>query len=128
MISEKKAKKILQTYKEAWINQDIDKILSIYAPNGVLHEKIFEKAYKGHEEIKHYWKTKVCDEQSKIEFKLLNFYTFENVIIAEWDASFDSNIKNSRVHIISVAIFKIENDLIIHSKEFWQSEKKPLKK
>jgi len=127
MVSENRAKEILKIYEEAWVEQDIDKILSIFTENGAYHERAFEAPMKGHQEISEYWKTKVCDEQSKIAFTLLNFYISGNTIIAEWEATFNSNVKNVQIHMKEVAILEIENDLIKSLREYWQSEKLPLK-
>ncbi|RMF94788.1 MAG: nuclear transport factor 2 family protein [Candidatus Schekmanbacteria bacterium] len=127
MVSEKRAKEILRIYEDAWVNQDVDKILSIFKKDGIYHERVLKEPFRGHKEIADYWKTKVCDEQSKIKFKLLNMYICGDTIIAEWDASFNSNIKNARVHLKEVAIIEIEDDLIKSLREYWQSEKLPLK-
>ena len=48
-------------------------------------------------------------------------------MIVEWDVSFNSNIKNARIHMKEVAILEIENDLIKLLREYWQSERLPLK-
>ena len=74
MVDEKIAKKILKTYGNAWVNQDIYMILSIFHKDGIYHERIFEKPFKGHSQIGTYWKSKVVEEQSNIKFKLLNYY------------------------------------------------------
>ena len=60
MVDEKTVKRILKIYGEAWVEQDIDKILSIFTENGIYHELAFKEPFKGHKEIKEYWKTKVC--------------------------------------------------------------------
>ena len=84
MINKKLAEKILKTYEEAWVEQDVSKILSIFTKDGIYHERVLEKPFIGHKEIARYWKIKVIEEQSKIKFKLLNYYICENTVIAEW--------------------------------------------
>lgn len=123
MLTEETAKSILKTYEEAWVEQNIDKILSIFHEDGVYHERFLEKPFVGHEEIANYWKAKVVEEQSNIEFKLLDFYISGNILIAEWDAPFDSNIENARIHIIEVAIMEIVSGKIKSLREYWHSEK-----
>jgi len=127
MVSEQRAKEILRAYEEAWVNQDISKILSIFAEDGIYHERVLREPVRGHKEIADYWRTKVCEEQSNIEFKLLNFYICGDTVIAEWEASFNSNVENARIHIKEVAILEIKNGLIKSLREYWQSEKLPLK-
>lgn len=115
-------KKILQTYKKAWIEQDANLILSIFTKDAIYHERVLQKPFVGHKQIKTYWQSKVVEEQSNIKFKLLNFYIDNNTIIAEWDASFNSNVENARIHIREVAIIEIEKDKIKSLREFWHSE------
>ena len=76
---------ILRIYGEAWVEQDTDKILSIFCKEGTYQERAFEKPFKGHAQIASYWKKKVCEEESDISFKLLNYYTFGIVVVAEWE-------------------------------------------
>jgi ketosteroid isomerase-like protein len=124
MVSKKTAEKILKTYEEAWVEQNIRKILSIFTKDGLYHERAFKKPFKGHKEIANYWKTKVVEEQSKIKFKLLNYWISGNVLIAEWDASFYSNIEKAKIHIKEVAIMELTGSKIKKLREYWHSEKK----
>lgn len=127
MLTQKLVRKILQKYAEAWVEQDIPTIRSIFHRTGIYHENVLKKPFRGHQEIAHYWKTKVCEEQSKIKFKLLHSYICENTIIAEWEASFNSNIKKARVHLKEVAIMEIKDNKIKSLREYWHSEKSSLK-
>lgn len=120
---QKTVKKILRTYEEAWVEQDIDKILSIFTKDGIYHERVLEEPFKGHKEIKEYWKTKIVEEQSNIKFKLLNYYICNDTVIAEWEVFFDSNVEKSRIHMKEVAIIEIKNNKIKLLREYWQSEK-----
>lgn len=126
MVNEKIVKRILKVYEEAWVEQNIDKILSIFTEDGIYHERVLKEPMKGHEEIRKYWQTKVCDEQSEVKFRLLNYYIAGKTLIAEWEASFNSNIENNRIHIKEVAIMDIVGDKIKSLREYWQSEKIPL--
>ena len=126
MVDNKIVKKILKCYEEAWVEQDTAKILSIFTEEGIYHEKVLKEPMKGHEKIKKYWQIKVCEEQSEIKFTLLNYYISGETVIAEWDASFNSNIENARIHIKEVAIMEIVDNKIKSLREYWQSEKTPL--
>jgi len=122
MINKKTVKQTLKTYKDAWVNQDPNKILTIFTQNAKYHERAFKKPFKGHKEIKQYWKTKVVEEQSNIKFKLLNFYIDKNTVIAEWDASFHSNIEKKRIHIKEVAILEFKGNKIKSLREYWHEK------
>lgn len=123
MVTKGLAENILKTYGEAWVEQNTDKILSIFHTDGIYHERVLGKPMVGHKEIAQYWQTKVVQEQSNIKFALLNYYLCENTVIAEWEASFNSNIENCRIHIKEVAILEIEGNKIKSLREYWQSEK-----
>jgi ketosteroid isomerase-like protein len=123
MVDRKTVERILETYEEAWVGQDIKKILSIFKKGGVYHERVLKRPFKGHKEIAEYWKTKVVEEQSDIKFKLLNYYICGDVVIAEWDASFNSNIEKARIHMREVAILEIKDNKIKSLREYWQSER-----
>lgn len=125
MVDKKTVKKILKTYEEAWVKQDIAKILSIFKKDGVYREKAFKKPFRGHKEIGEYWKTKVVEEQSRIKFKLLNYFICGDAVIAEWKASFDSNIENARIQLKEVAILELKDGKIKRLREYWHSEKTP---
>jgi hypothetical protein len=127
MINKNIVENILKIYGEAWVEQDIDKILSIFHRDGIYHERVLKKPFVGHKEIAKYWKEKVVEEQSKIKFKLLNYYICENTVIAEWEATFNSNIENAQIHMKEVAILEIKGNKIQSLREYWQSEKLPLK-
>lgn len=126
MIDKTLAENILKTYSEAWVKQDTSKILSIFYSDGIYHEYVLNKPMVGHAEIAQYWQSKVVEEQSNIKYQLLNYYLCDNTVIAEWEASFNSNIENCRIHIKEVAILELEGDKIKSLREYWQSEKLPL--
>ncbi len=127
MVDKKTAENILKVYQEAWVNQNPEKILSIFTEDGVYHEKVLEKPFIGHGQIRQYWQSKVVEEQSDIKFKLLNYYIDGDTIIAEWDANFYSNEKKGRIHILEVAIIKSFENKIKSLREYWQSEILPRK-
>jgi len=126
MLNKKIVEKILKTYGEAWVQQDITKILSIFHKNGIYHERVLKKPFIGEKQIAKYWKTKVVQEQSKIKFKLLKYYISQNTVIAEWEAFFNSNVAKAKIHMKEVAILEIKNNKIQSLREYWQSEKTPL--
>ena len=105
------------------MEQDPEKILTIFTKEAIYHERIFRKPYVGHEEIKQYWQAKVVQEQADIKFKILNIYIDNNTVTAEWNATFIDKIENCRKHIKEVAILEIENEKIKSLREYWASEK-----
>ena len=125
MVDKKTAEDILKIYEDAWINQDPEKILSIFTEDAVYYEKVLEEPFVGHKQIRQYWQSKVVEEQSDIKFKLLNYYIDGDTLIAEWDASFFSAEKNNRIHIKEIAIMEISENKIKSLREYWQSEVLP---
>jgi len=116
-------KKVLKVYEDAWVNQDPEKILTIFTKDATYHERAFEKPFVGHAQIKQYWQSKVVEEQSEIKFKLLHFWIDGNTVLAEWDASFYSNIEKARIHIIEIAILEFKGDKIKSLREYWHSKR-----
>jgi ketosteroid isomerase-like protein len=122
MVGIETVNKVLKVYRDAWVNQDPDKILKIFTKDAVYHERILQEPFIGHEEIRRYWQDKVVDEQSDIKFKLLNVYIAGDTVTAEWDASFFNKKKNKRIHITEAAIMQFEGDKIKQIREYWHSE------
>lgn len=122
MVSIETVDEVLKIYEDAWVNQDPDKILTIFTKDAVYHERILQEPFGGHKEIKKYWQDKVVEEQSDIKFKLLNVYISGDVVTAEWDASFFNKKKNKRIHITEAAIIQFEGDKIKSIREYWHSE------
>jgi len=122
MVSRKTVENILTVYENAWVNQDPDKILTIFTKDAIYHERVLKEPYVGHKQIRKYWQSKVVEEQSNIKFKLLNFYIEGDVVVAEWDITFFNNRKNKKIHMKEVGIFEIVKNKIKSIREYWQAE------
>lgn len=122
MVTRATARNILSTYGKAWEDQDTNLILSIFAKNATYQERTFSKPFKGHKGIASYWNEKVVKEQSKIKFKLLNYWVFGNVIVAEWEAWFYTNVEKANKHMREVAIMETKAGKITHNREYWHSK------
>ena len=112
----------LNVYKEAWEKQDPNRILDVFTSDAVYHERVFEKPYKGHAEIKSYWIAKVVNGQSDITCDLLNVYLDGDTAIAEWEARFFDREKNLRTRLREVAILEFRGTKIAALREYWASE------
>ena len=123
MTDRKTVQNIIDKYKDAWINQDPNKILEIFTEDAIYHERVLENPHIGHKQIRQYWQNKVVEEQSDIKFKLLNIYIDGNTAIVEWDATFFSKLENKKIHIKEVAILEIKDNKISSLREYWQSER-----
>ena len=121
MVDRKTIDDVLQVYGDAWTRQDPDKILTIFTPDAIYHERAFDEEgqYHGHEQIREYWVSKVVGEQYDIKFKVLNVYIDGNTAIAEWEAELSSNIKNKRIRMREVAIIEMEGNKIKSLREYW---------
>ena len=123
MVSIERAQEILDIYGKAWVEQDVELVLSIFSEDAEYWERAFVEPYIGHEMIGQYWQEKVVDEQSDIEFSLTNLLVSGDTIVAEWDASVTSNVQHKRIHLRSVAILETANGLVSRFREYWHSEK-----
>ena len=123
MVNRKIVSSVLQTYGEAWINQDPDLILTIFTEDAIYHERVLKEPMRGHKEIRAYWVSKVVEEQDDIKWKLLNIYIDGDTAIAEWDATFYNNHEQKTIHIREVAILEFKEDKIASLREYWHSER-----
>ena len=121
-LERKVAEDILERYGKAWVNQDPEAILELFTADATYHEWAFDKPYTGHEEIRGYWQEKVVEEQSDIEFEVINFYVDGNTLIAEWDARFYTRSEAIKNHMLEVAIMEIEGGKIKSLREYWANQ------
>lgn len=120
ILDKKTVEKIISIYSDAWVNKDPKKIISIFTPDAVYHEKVLEKPYVCHKEIKQYWKEKIVKNEKNIDFKLLNIYIDGCVAIAEWEAIF--SYKGKKTLMREVAILEVEGNKIKSLREYWHSK------
>lgn len=119
------AKKLLDTYGEAWMKQDSDMILTIFTPDAIYNDPKDPENH-GHDGIRAYWINKVIGEQKDIKFKLLNVWVDKNEVIAEWDAEFVDIKRNLLINLREVGIFTIKDGKFGSLREYYKSTKTPL--
>lgn len=122
MISREEVLEVIGVYQKSWESQDPDLILTIFTSDAKYHERTFEKAHLGHDEIREYWVSKVVNSQSDIKFKLLNLYLEGETAIAEWEATFNHLEKGKNYIMREVAILDFEGNKIKHLREYWQAK------
>jgi hypothetical protein len=114
---------IIQTYGQAWEQQDSSLILTIFNDNATYQEGPFAIPMQGHKEIKSYWDKKVVQEQREIKFTLLNILLDGDTAAVEWNGDFIDVITNERVHMYEVAIINFVNNKISSLRETWKSQR-----
>ncbi len=125
-MTKERATELLNTYGQAWITQDPDLIVTIFTPDAVYHEP-HEPKNSGHDEIRSYWIKKVVGEQKDISFELLNVWLTGDTVIAEWYAEFTDTKRNLRIKINEVAICIVKDDKFESIREYYKTEKIPIK-
>ena len=113
---------VLSIYKRAWETQDPDLILTIFTEDATYHERVLEKPYVGHEQIRQYWKDKVVDSQSNISFNPLNSWIDGNTAIAEWEANFFDKAAGVQKYMREIAILEFRENRICSLREYWSSK------
>ena len=124
-MDKEQAIKLLNTYGEAWINRDPELILTIFTPDATYNDP-HEPENQGHEGIRAYWKSKVVGEQKDITFNLLNVWIDENVVVAEWEATFTDIKRNLKIDMDEVAIFTVKDNKFSSLREYYKTIKTPL--
>ncbi|WP_084020416.1 nuclear transport factor 2 family protein [Mycobacterium avium] len=117
--------KVVDTYLQAWMDQDPDLIVTIFTDDATYHERVLEEPIRTQAGIRNYWQTKVVEQQANIEAKLLNLYLAENTTtaIAEWEAQFDDLVERTRKRMREVAILEFDGDRIARLREYWASQR-----
>lgn len=117
------AERVIDTYIDAWVNQDPELILDVFTESGVYHERVLEESsICGHEGIKRYWQEKVVNSQAFHKVKLLSLYVDGDTAIAEWAAQFKDLERGVWKRMREVAILEFEGDRIAHLREYWSSD------
>lgn len=124
-MTKEKARELIHRYGEAWVTQNLELVLSIFTTEAIYHDPHEPKAL-GREGIKSYWKRKIIGEQRDISFKLLNLWTENDIVVAEWEAEFIDTKRNVRIQLKEVAICTTENDKFSSLREYYSSKKTPL--
>ncbi len=120
MVTRGTARKILRTYGKAWITRDTKLILTIFTKDATYRERWYEKPFRGHKGIASYWDHKVVKGQSKIKFKVLNYWVVKDTMIAEWEAWFYNRVKKKNRHLKEVGIFEMKGNKVKSLREIWQ--------
>jgi ketosteroid isomerase-like protein len=121
------ARKTVDTYLRAWVNQDPDLITTVFTDDATYHERVLQEPIRTKAAIREYWQTKVVKQQANIEVRLLNLYLADNrtTAIAEWEAVFDDLVQGHRKRMREVAILELAGDQIASLREYWASERLP---
>ncbi len=122
MVGRKTVEEIIEKYKNAWENRDPDAILEIFTEDATYHERILEKPFVGHSEIKGYWIEKVVGEQEDIHFTLLALYIDGDTAVSEWEADFFDKKDRCKKYMKGIMILEIKNKKIASLREYWKAK------
>ncbi|MFE3195409.1 nuclear transport factor 2 family protein [Nocardia sp. NPDC059240] len=120
MLTKDIARRVIDTYFQAWERQDPALIITIFTENATYAERAFEQPHRGHNGIAAYWKDKVVGDESDIRCRLLSLYLEGETAIAEWEAEFAD--RGVRKIMREVAILEFDGDRIASLREYWQSK------
>jgi limonene-1,2-epoxide hydrolase len=116
-------RKVVDVYLRAWTTQDPELIVTIFAADATYHERVLQEPIRGQAGIRHYWQTKVAQQQANIEADLLNLYVDGITAIAEWEARFDDLVDGHRKLMREVAILEFDGNRIVSLREYWASKR-----
>ena len=122
MVTKTEAREALDTYIQAWEQQDPDLIVTIFTPAATYHERVLSEPIPDRDAIRRYWQTKVVQAQANISCELLNVYIDGDTVIAEWQAEFDDIAQGVRKRMREIAVLVFEGHLIASLREYWASE------
>jgi ketosteroid isomerase-like protein len=116
------ARRVVDTYLEAWETQDPDLIVTLFTEEATYHERVLGEPIRGRAGIGRYWKDKVVAGQARLDCRVLNLYVDGDTAIAEWEARFDDLEQGVRKRMLEVAFLEFEDGLIASLREYWASE------
>lgn len=129
MPSREYVRRIVDTYIDAWENQDPDLICTIFTPGASYHERVLSDPIPNRDAIREYWVSKVVKAQANIRCRPLSLYTDDdvNTAIVEWLAEFDDVVQGVRKRMKEIAVLEFEltpehGYLISSLREYWASE------
>jgi limonene-1,2-epoxide hydrolase len=126
MITKEKVKEIIEIYSEAWKNQGVEQILTIFTKDAKYQEGFLSEPMVGHEEIRKYWNKKVVLEQKSIQFKLVRIMIDGNDCLVEWHAEFDDLVSGEHVKMVEVAFLEFLGDMVSSLRENWDTIRIPI--
>jgi ketosteroid isomerase-like protein len=121
-LAKQDVREVLNTYIQAWQDQDPDLIVTIFAESATYHERVLKDPIPNREAIRQYWQDKVVGAQANIRCKLLSLYLDGDTAIAEWEAEFDDLAQGVRKRMREIAVLVFEGHLIASLREYWASE------
>ena len=87
-ITTKEAAEWLDNYQTAWINRDIDLVVSLFTKDADYREKRFGPPLLGHPTLQSYWQDRVFEHQRDINFTYQIWAVDGRVCVAGWQAKF----------------------------------------
>ncbi len=116
---------LLNIYKEAWEEQDPERILTVFTSDASYYDPKEPENY-GHDAIRSYWINKVVGEQKNIHFTLLSTWVDGSNVIAEWYVEFVDTKRSLQIKMKEVGIFTVREGKFSSLREYYKSEKTPL--
>lgn len=119
-----KLEEFLNSYGQAWVNQNVPQLDRCFTEDAIYHERVLEEPLVGIDEIREYWRMKVCEEQKDIGFRVREaFYDpSRDTAIVEWKACFTNRYTGVAKRMREIAVLQFREDKVQALREFWCSE------
>ena len=113
----------LWNYGRAWVEQDPDALVALFAADSSYQRTPFEEPMRGHEAIRNYWIEGAQRSQSDISFRHQCLSTEGGVGIAHWQATFTRTSTGARVSVDGVLTVQFDQDgRCIEFREWWHRD------
>ncbi|MEO5646580.1 MAG: nuclear transport factor 2 family protein [Candidatus Paceibacterota bacterium] len=126
-MDKEEALKLIEIYGKAWETKDPDLIVTIFTEDATYYDPR-EPENIGRDAIREYWVTKVIGEQDNIKFTLKHLVVSEDIVMAEWHASFDDIKRDLHIELDEAAVFGVIDGKFSFLREYYRSVKTPLEK
>lgn len=112
----------MKQYGKAWETFDSDAIVRIFTKNGTYQETPLKKPYRGHREIKRYWKDVVHVKEKNVKFTLGKVYVIGDVGIAEWKSKFTRRDNKNLEELRGIILAEVQKGKIKKLWEYWHKK------
>lgn len=88
MLTEHDARAWIDAYGDAWMTQDPNKIVKLFTPDGVYHERRYREPMRGLQAIRSYWQDLVHDLQRDVHFEARQVAVSGEQAFVQWHSHF----------------------------------------
>ncbi len=113
---------VLQRYKRAWEDRDVDAVMELYAADAEHRDHPFRDPYQGANAIRAMWND-IATNEVNVEFDAERVYVAGRTVLASWHAAYTDAANGDRVRVRGFATFELDATGLIERLREWPLSK-----